>query len=161
MVLEKWFWKLDFFFWSTTFLQPEKIWIYGIKPPFFLVNHFSRTRFLEPDFSNQISRTTFLEPLFYNFVEKWLQNKWSTSSDSMKLSEKSYFFSKSKNLSEILTLLHVTGEFQREWQSAEHVRASLGRGVNQEMIHILLFYLFLLFFSWWQIYERRFGKTIL
>ena len=35
--------------------------IYGIKPPFFLVNHYSRTRFLEPeflepDFSNQISK---------------------------------------------------------------------------------------------------------
>ena len=63
--VEKWFQKSgssnsDFFFWSTTFLEPEKIWIYGIKPPFFLVNHFSRTRFLEPDFSNQISRTTFL-----------------------------------------------------------------------------------------------------
>ena len=39
VVLEKWFFKLGFFF---------------------LVNHFSRTRFLEPDFSNQISRTTFL-----------------------------------------------------------------------------------------------------
>ena len=49
------------FFWSTTFLQPEKRWIYGIKPPFFLVNHFSRTRFLKPDFSNQISRTTILQ----------------------------------------------------------------------------------------------------
>ena len=48
----------------TTFLQPEKIWIYSINPPFFLVNHFSRTRkkskFEEPFFSNQISRTTFL-----------------------------------------------------------------------------------------------------
>ena len=65
-----------FFFWSTTFLQPEKMWIYSIKPPFFLVNHFSRTRFLEPDFSNQISQTIFLEPLFYNFLEKWLQIKW-------------------------------------------------------------------------------------
>ena len=41
--------------------------IYCVKPPFFLVNHFSWTRFLEPDFSNQISRTTFLH----------LQNKWS------------------------------------------------------------------------------------
>ena len=51
VVLEKRFYKLRFFFWSTTFL--------------------------EPDFSNQISRTTFLEPLFYNFLEKWLQNKWS------------------------------------------------------------------------------------
>ena len=41
VVLEKWFCKLRFFFWSTTFLEPEKMWIYGIKPPFFLVNHFS------------------------------------------------------------------------------------------------------------------------
>ena len=61
VVLEKWFFKLGFFFWSTTFLQPEKMWIYSIKPPFFLVNHFSRTRFLEPDFSNHFSRTTFLQ----------------------------------------------------------------------------------------------------
>ena len=60
VVLEKWFFKLGFFFWSTTFLEPEKMLIYGIKPSFFLVNHFSRTRFLEPDFSNQISLTTFL-----------------------------------------------------------------------------------------------------
>ena len=60
VVREKWFFILGFFFWSTTFLEPEKMWIYGKKPPFFLVNHFSRTRFLEPDFSNQISRTTFL-----------------------------------------------------------------------------------------------------
>ena len=30
-----------FFFWSTTFLEPDFLWIYGIKPPFFLVNHFS------------------------------------------------------------------------------------------------------------------------
>ena len=35
VVLEKWFCKLRFFFWSTTFLQPEKMWIYGIKTPFF------------------------------------------------------------------------------------------------------------------------------
>ena len=64
--LEKWFFKLGFFF---------------------LVNHFSRTRkkiqvwrtvFLEPDFSSQISQTRFLEPLFYTFLEKWLQIKWST-----------------------------------------------------------------------------------
>ena len=61
LVPEKWFFKLGFFFWSTTFLQPEKMWIYIIKPPFFLVNHFSRTRFLEPDFSNHFSRTTFLQ----------------------------------------------------------------------------------------------------
>ena len=26
LVLEKWFCKLDFFFWSTTFLEPEKRW---------------------------------------------------------------------------------------------------------------------------------------
>ena len=34
----------------TTFLQPEKMWIYCIKPPLFLVNPFSWTRFLKPDF---------------------------------------------------------------------------------------------------------------
>ena len=71
VVLEKWFFKLRFFFWSTTFLQPENLRIYSIKPPFFW-----STTFLEPDFSNQISRTTFLGPLFNNFLEKWLQNKW-------------------------------------------------------------------------------------
>ena len=59
--VEKWFQKSgsansDYFFWSTTFLEPEKMWIYSIKPPFFLVNHFSRTRFFEPDFSNHFSR---------------------------------------------------------------------------------------------------------
>ena len=26
--LEKWFFKLGFFFWSTTFLEPEKMWIH-------------------------------------------------------------------------------------------------------------------------------------
>merc|ERR1719203_2634786 len=62
VVLEKWFFKLGFFFfWPTTFLKPEKMWIYSVKPPFFLVNHFSRTRFLEPDFLNHFSRTTFLQ----------------------------------------------------------------------------------------------------
>ena len=55
VVLEKWFFKLGFFFWSTTFLEPEKMLIYSIKPSFFLVNQFSRTRFFQPDFSNQIS----------------------------------------------------------------------------------------------------------
>ena len=62
--VEKWFQKsgsakLDFFFWSTTFLQPEKC-------GFMVQNHlfFWSTTFLEPDFSNQISQTTFLKPLF-------------------------------------------------------------------------------------------------
>ena len=59
---------MDFYFWSTTFLQPEKRWIYGIKPPFFSDQQL---------FSNQISQTTFYEPLFYTFPEKWLQIKWS------------------------------------------------------------------------------------
>ena len=64
----------------TTLLQPEKRSIFFFQ----IYSTFSRTHlifwsttFLEPDFSNQISRTTFLEPLFYNFLEKWLQNKWS------------------------------------------------------------------------------------
>ena len=60
--VEEWFQKSgssrsDFFFWSTTFPQSEKMWIYSIKPPFYLFNHFSRTRFLEPDFSNHFSTT--------------------------------------------------------------------------------------------------------
>ena len=58
--VEKWFQKRgssnsDFFFWSTTFLQPEKMWIYDIKPPFFW-----STLFLEPFFLNQISQPDFL-----------------------------------------------------------------------------------------------------
>ena len=56
VVLEKWFCKLRFFFWSTTFLEPDFLWIYGTKPSFFLVIHFSRTRFLKPYFLNQISK---------------------------------------------------------------------------------------------------------
>ena len=48
-VLEKCFSKL--FFWSTTFLEPDFLWIYGIKQPFFWP-----TTFLEPYFSNQISK---------------------------------------------------------------------------------------------------------
>ena len=86
VVLEKWFFKLEFFFMvnhfsrtrkkirvcRTTFLQT--MWITGIHPPFFwsttflepekknpsLKNHFSRPRFHKPDFLNQISWTTFL-----------------------------------------------------------------------------------------------------
>ena len=52
VVLEKWFFKLVFFFWSNTFLQPEKIWIYSINPPFFLVNQFYRTRKKNPCLKN-------------------------------------------------------------------------------------------------------------
>ena len=81
----------------TTFLQPEKRWVYSINPPVFLVNHLSRTRkkvvysinrflvnhfsritILEPLFLNHFSQTTFLEPLFSNHLEKWLQIKWPT-----------------------------------------------------------------------------------
>ena len=60
VVLEKWFCKLGFFFWSTTSLKPEKKLDLWYKTTFFLVNHYSRTRFLEPDFLNQISRNRFL-----------------------------------------------------------------------------------------------------
>ena len=52
VILEKWFFKLGFFFWSTPFFEPEK------NPS--LKNHFYRTRFLEPDSLNQIPRTRFL-----------------------------------------------------------------------------------------------------
>ena len=50
--VEKWFQKsgssnLDFFFQSTTFLLPEKNVDLLYKTTFFLVNHFSRTRFLD------------------------------------------------------------------------------------------------------------------
>ena len=68
VVLEKWFFKLGFFFLVNTFLKPGKMLIYGIKPSFFSG---------QPLFSNQISWTRFLEPLFHTFLEKWLQNKWS------------------------------------------------------------------------------------
>ena len=52
MVLEKWFYKLGFFFLVN---RTRKKVVYGINSPCFLVNHFSWTTFLEPDFSNQIS----------------------------------------------------------------------------------------------------------
>ena len=63
VVLDKWFCKLGFFFWSTTFLEPEKKVVYSINPPCFLVNHFSQTTFLKPLLSNLFSQTTFLDPL--------------------------------------------------------------------------------------------------
>ena len=72
VVLEKWFCKLGFFFWSTTFLEPEKRWIYTIKPPFFSG---------QPLFSNHFSRTRFLEPDFYKQQKLRSQNKWSTGND--------------------------------------------------------------------------------
>ena len=56
MVLEKWFCKSRFFFWSTIFLEPDFSWIYSMKSHFFLVNHFFQTKFLKPYFSNQISK---------------------------------------------------------------------------------------------------------
>ena len=55
VVLEKGFCKLGFFFWSTTFLQPEKKVDLWYKTTFF---------FGQPLFSNQISRTRFLKLLF-------------------------------------------------------------------------------------------------
>ena len=89
------------FFWSTTFLkpekksefaepllQPEKRWVYSIShlfsgQPLFL-NQKKKFEFAEPLFSNlkknpsvqnHFSRTTFLE-----FLEKWLQIKWLSAS---------------------------------------------------------------------------------
>ena len=62
------------FFWSITFLQPEKRWIYGIKPPFFW-----STTFLEPDFSNHFSRTTFLHfsrKLVADWMVEWFNPSW-------------------------------------------------------------------------------------
>ena len=78
VVLEKWFCKLGFFFWSTTFLepeknrvcrttflQPEKRWIYSINPPFFLgLQPENISHFAESLFSNLKKICTFLEPLF-------------------------------------------------------------------------------------------------
>ena len=52
-----------FFSGQPLFSDLKKMWIYRIKPPFFLVNHFSRS--------------SFFKLLFYTFLEKWLQNKWS------------------------------------------------------------------------------------
>ena len=57
VVLKKWFCKLGFFFWSTTLLEPEKMLIYGIKPSFFLVNPFSRTRKKNPSLQKHFSPT--------------------------------------------------------------------------------------------------------
>ena len=73
VVLEKWFCKLRFFFWSTPFLEPDKKVVYSI---IHLV--FWSTTFLEPLFWNQISRTKFLEPDFYKLQKSSAQNKWST-----------------------------------------------------------------------------------
>ena len=97
VVLEKWFFKLGFFF---------------------LVNHFSRTRknldlwykttFFsgQPLFSNQISQTRFLEPLFYTFLEKWLQIKWSTGNLLLKLTDQiSYTVQQLSNLTQSLQSL--------------------------------------------------------
>ena len=44
-----------FFSGQPLFSNLKKMWIYSVKPPFFLVNHFSRTRFLKPDFLNHFS----------------------------------------------------------------------------------------------------------
>ena len=65
---------MDFFFWSTTYLQPEKKVDLWYKTTFFSG---------QPLFSNQISRTIFHKPIFYTFLEKWLQIKWSTTAVSL------------------------------------------------------------------------------
>ena len=58
--VEKWFFKLGFFFffWSTTFLQPEKMWIYSIKPHLFW-----STTFLKPLFKGHPTQAYFLRSL--------------------------------------------------------------------------------------------------
>ena len=60
VVLEKWFGKLRFFFLVNHFFRTRKKVDLCYKTTFFLVNPFSRARFLQPDFSNHISRTRFL-----------------------------------------------------------------------------------------------------
>ena len=57
VVLQTWI----FFSGQPLFSNHKKGWIYTIKSPFFLVNHFSQTTFLKPDFSNHISWTRFLQ----------------------------------------------------------------------------------------------------
>merc|ERR1719203_629348 len=64
VILEKWFFKLGFFFLVNHFSRTRKNLDLWYKTTFFsgqplFSNHFSRTTFLEPDFSKQISQTTF------------------------------------------------------------------------------------------------------
>ena len=71
MILEKWFFKLLFFLWSTTFLEPEKkIWV-------------CRTTFLEPDFSNQISQTDFSNQISKNCKNQGRRIKGRMSKEIM------------------------------------------------------------------------------
>ena len=67
--VEKWFRV-----WRTIFLQPEKRWICSINPPVFLVNHFSRTRKKNLSLQNHFSWTRFLEPDFSNQISKNCKN---------------------------------------------------------------------------------------
>ena len=59
VVLEKWFWKLRFFFLVNNFSQIKFIVDLWYKTTLFLVNQCSRTRFLEPLFSNHFSTLFF------------------------------------------------------------------------------------------------------
>ena len=65
VVLEKWFCKLRFFFLVNHFSQTRFLVDLWYKTTFFsgqslFLNQISPTRFLTPDFSTQISRTRFL-----------------------------------------------------------------------------------------------------
>jgi hypothetical protein len=145
VVLEKWFFKLEFFFMvnhfsrtrkkirvcRTTFLQT--MWITGIHPPFFwsttflepekknpsLKNHFSRPRFHKPDFLNQISWIRFLEPLFYTFLEKWLQIKWfiirSSNVEHFLTVDKNNFGNKIHTISKLFGLFVTRTSFSFVW----------------------------------------------
>ena len=80
----------DFFFWSTTFLKPEKkvdlqykTTIFG--QPLFL-NQISRTRFLEPDFSNWKNRGRRIKVFLSAFeIHSNCKKKFLHSIDSCKV----------------------------------------------------------------------------
>ena len=64
-------------------VDKKKEWFYNVNQPFFW---FEKSGW--PQKKIQVCRTTFLETLFYTFLEKWLQNKWSSVSIHSKLLNK-------------------------------------------------------------------------
>ena len=54
-------------------VDQKKRWFYTINP------HFSGSRKVV----DQKKKSEFAEPLFYTFLEKWLQNKWSSGSQQI------------------------------------------------------------------------------
>ena len=70
MVREIWFEKSGL----RKVVDQKKRWFYTIIPHFFW---FEKSGW--PEKKIRLCRTTFVEPLFYTCLEKWLQNKWSST----------------------------------------------------------------------------------